>query len=99
MFQHTHAGLTFNRNGTSFEDSHIVLKSNDDLLGQWTEIIFNTNWHPDPKKGFMRVWIDGQLKIDFQGISNHPSKGKEQRQEPRRSQGPEQRQEEKKRRR
>ena len=26
----------------------------------------------------MRVWIDGQLKIDFKGISNHPSKGKEQ---------------------
>ena len=76
MFQHTHAGLTFNRNGTSFEDSHIVLKSNDDLLGQWTEIIFNTNWHPDENKGFMRVWIDGILKVDFKGISN-TSEGEE----------------------
>ena len=70
MFQHTHAGLTFNRNGTSFEDSHIVLKSNDDLLGQWTEIIFNTNWHPDENKGFMRVWIDGILNFYFKVIRN-----------------------------
>ena len=78
MFQHMHAGLTFNRNGDTFRDSYVLLKKNEELLGNWTQIIFNTNWHPDPDKGFMRVWIDGQLKIDFEGISNHPSKGKEQ---------------------
>ena len=78
MFQHMHAGLTFNRNGDTFTDSYVLLKKNDELLGNWTQIIFNTNWHPDPDKGFMKVWIDGQLKIDFKGISNHPSKGKEQ---------------------
>jgi len=50
MFQHMHAGLTFNRGGDTFPDSYIVLKSNEDLLGNWTEIIFNTNWHPDPEK-------------------------------------------------
>ena len=73
MFQHTHAGLTFNRNKDSFEDSHIILKSNNVLLGQWTEIIFNTNWHPDEDKGFMKVWIDGILKIDFKkNISGLP---------------------------
>ena len=71
MFQHMHAGLTFNRNGDTFPDSYIVLKSNEDLLGNWTEIIFNTNWHPDPKKGFMKVWIDGKLKVDFKGRSNN----------------------------
>ena len=70
MFQHMHAGLTFNRNGDSFKDSYVVLKSNEELLGNWTEIIFNTNWHPDPKKGFMKVWIDGKLKVDFKGVSN-----------------------------
>ncbi|MBT4645247.1 MAG: hypothetical protein HOC10_01980, partial [Pelagibacteraceae bacterium] len=63
-------GLTFNRNGDTFPDSYIVLKSNEDLLGNWTEIIFNTNWHPDPEKGFMKVWIDGKLKIDFKGRTN-----------------------------
>jgi len=78
MFQHMHAGLTFNRNGDTFRDSYVLLKKNEELLGNWTQIIFNTNWHPDPEKGFMKVWIDGQLKIDFKGISNHPSKGKEQ---------------------
>ena len=46
MFQHMHAGLTFNRNGDSFKDSYVVLKSNEELLGNWTEIIFSTNWHP-----------------------------------------------------
>ena len=70
MFQHMHAGLTFNRGGDTFPDSYIVLKSNEDLLGNWTEIIFNTNWHPDPKKGFMKVWIDGKLKVDFKGRAN-----------------------------
>ncbi len=70
MFQHMHAGLTFNRNGSTFPDSYIVLKSNEDLLGNWTEIIFNTNWHPDPEKGFMKVWIDGKLKVDFKGRAN-----------------------------
>ena len=70
MFQHMHAGLTFNRNGDSFKDSYVVLKRNEELLGNWTEIIFNTNWHPNPDKGFMKVWIDGKLKVDFKGISN-----------------------------
>ena len=70
QFQHMHAGLTFNRSGDTFPDSYIVLKSNEDLLGNWTEIIFNTNWHPDPKKGFMKVWIDGKLKVDFKGRAN-----------------------------
>ena len=77
MFQHMHAGLTFNRNGDTFEDSYIVLKSNKELLGDWTEIIFATNWHPDPQKGFMKVWIDGKLKVDFKGRSNHKKEGKE----------------------
>ena len=70
MFQHMHAGLTFNRNGDSFKDSYVVLKRNEELLGNWTEIIFSTNWHPDSAKGFMKVWIDGKLKVDFKGISN-----------------------------
>ena len=76
MFQHTHAGLTFNRNGDSFKDSHVVLKANEELLGNWTEIIFNTNWHPKSDKGHMKVWIDGNLKVDFKGASN-TKKGKE----------------------
>ena len=76
MFQHMHAGLTFNRNGDTFPDSYIVLKSNEDLLGNWTEIIFNTNWHPDPEKGFMKVWIDGKLKVDINATAHYKKGGK-----------------------
>ena len=75
MFMHTHAGLTFNRNGDTFRDSSVTLKSNKKLLGSWTEIIFNTNWHPDPEKGFARVWVDKELKLDFKGRMNHQTKG------------------------
>ena len=39
-----------------------------DMREQWTEILFNTNWHPDKDKGFMKVWIDGELKIDYKGL-------------------------------
>ena len=76
MFRHDHSGLTFNRNGDTFKDTYIVLKPNKDLLGSWTEIIYSTNWHPDSEKGFMKVWIDGKLKVDFKGRSNN-KKGKE----------------------
>ena len=73
MFNQTHAGLTFNRHfalhGDSNENAYIVLKPNEELFGSWTEIIFNSNWHPDPIKGFMKVWIDGKLKVDFKGRS------------------------------
>ncbi len=73
MFNQTHAGLTFNRHfalhGDSNENTYIVLKPNEELFGSWTEIIFNSNWHPDPIKGFMKVWIDGKLKVDFNGRS------------------------------
>jgi len=73
MFNQTHAGLTFNRHfalhGDSNENTYIVLKPNEELFGSWTEIIFNSNWHPDPAKGFMKVWIDGKLKVDFKGRS------------------------------
>ena len=60
------------------ETLNVLLKKNEELLGNWTQIIFSTNWHPDPKKGFMKVWIDGKLKVDFKGKSNHPTQGIDQ---------------------
>ncbi len=73
MFNQTHAGLTFKRHFALHRDpnenTYIVLKPNEELFGSWTEIIFNSNWHPDPTKGFMKVWIDGKLKVDFKGRS------------------------------
>ena len=75
-FQHMHAGLIFQRNGDAFPNSNIVLKPNEDVLGNWTEIIFNTNWHPDPEKGFMKVWIDGKLKVDINATAHYKKGGK-----------------------
>ena len=72
MIQHTAAGLTFNRNGDTFPDSHIVLVREDDLYDRWIEIVYNTNWHPDEAKGYMKVWVDGELKVDFAGIAHSP---------------------------
>ena len=78
MFQLHHGGLYFNINGDTFKpDVFYHLKYFKDLREQWTEILFNTNWHPDADKGFMKVWIDGKMKIDYKGVANHPTKGAE----------------------
>lgn len=70
QFQQTSAGLVLNRNGETFRDANIMLVHEKDLYNRWIEIIFNTNWHPDENKGFMKVWVDGQLKFDHKGPSH-----------------------------
>ena len=77
MFRYHHGGLYFDMNGDTFvPDAFYHLKYDKDMREQWTEILFNTNWHPDKDKGFMKVWIDGELKIDYKGVANY-KKGKE----------------------
>ena len=75
-FKHTKDGLIFERHSQTFEFEAFNLKKNEELYGNWTEIIFATNWHPDPQKGFMKVWIDGKLKVDVKDRSNN-KKGRE----------------------
>ena len=75
MFRYHHGGLYFDMNGGTFlPDAFYHLKYDKDMREQWTEILFNTNWHPDKDKGFMRVWIDGKMKIDYKGVANYKSK-------------------------
>jgi hypothetical protein len=77
MFRFHHGGLYFNFNGDTFDpDPYYHLKFDSEMREQWTEVLFNTNWHPDRDKGFVRVWVDGQMKVDYKGIANHPKKGK-----------------------
>lgn len=77
MFRYHHGGLYFDFNGDTFSPAPFYLLKNDkDMRDQWTEILFSTNWHPSADKGFMKVWIDGKMKIDYKGVANHPSKGK-----------------------
>lgn len=79
MFRYHHGGLYFDMNGDTFRPGAFYhLKYDKDMREQWTEILFNTNWHPDKEKGFMKVWIDGILKVDFKGISQYPNDGKKQ---------------------
>lgn len=73
MIQTHHGGLYFNHNGDTFDDRWWLLKNDKDMRGKWTEIVFNTNWHPNEDKGFMKVWIDGQMKVDYKGIANTPN--------------------------
>jgi len=75
MFRYHHGGLYFDMNGDTFlPDAFYHLKYDKDMREQWTEILFNTNWHPDKDKGFMKVWIDGKMKIDYKGVANYKSK-------------------------
>ena len=75
MFRYHHGGLYFDMNGDTFApDAFYHLKYDKDMREQWTEILFNTNWHPDKDKGFMKVWIDGKMKIDYKGVANYKSK-------------------------
>ena len=77
MFQHHKGGLYFNMNGDTFSsDPWYLMKSDKNLKGQWTEILFSTNWHPDPNKGYMKVWIDGKMKLDYKGRATLILKGK-----------------------
>ena len=62
FFKHSAAGLIFQRNGEIFPNTDYQLKNHSELLGKWTEIIFNTNWHDDPSKGFFKIWVDGHIE-------------------------------------
>ena len=71
MFRYHHVGLYFDMNGDTFApDAYYHLKHDKDMRGNWTEILFNSNWHPNKNKGFMKVWIDGKMKIDYTGVAN-----------------------------
>jgi len=78
MFRYHHGGLYFDFNGDTFYPGPFYhLKFDRDMRENWTEVLFNTNFHPNKDKGFVRVWVDGQMKIDYKGIANHPKRGKE----------------------
>ena len=52
--EHTDSGLAFNLNGDAFQDFRALILPNDQLLGKWTEVLINTNWHPDQKKAISK---------------------------------------------
>ena len=37
------------------------------LKGKWIDIIHNINFHSDPEKGYFKIWVNGNLKVDEKG--------------------------------
>ena len=37
------------------------------LKGKWIDIIHNINFNSDPEKGYFKIWINGDLKVDQKG--------------------------------
>ena len=37
------------------------------LKGKWIDIIHNINFHSDPEKGYFKIGVNGNLKVDEKG--------------------------------
>ena len=37
------------------------------LKGKWIDIIHNINFNSNPEKGYFKIWINGDLKVDQKG--------------------------------
>jgi hypothetical protein len=39
----------------------------DDIKGKWHDIVVNANWTDKEDKGFIKIWVNGEQKLDFYG--------------------------------
>jgi hypothetical protein len=39
----------------------------NDMKGQWHDIVINANWTDDVNSGFIKIWVNGELKLDYAG--------------------------------
>ena len=46
----------------------------DDMRGQWTTIIFHANMTKDPLKGFVKMYVNGELYNDYEGRTGYGGK-------------------------
>ena len=46
----------------------------DDMRGKWTTIIFHTNMTKDPLKGFVKMYVNGELYNDYEGRTGYGGK-------------------------
>ncbi|MCC5845253.1 MAG: polysaccharide lyase [Verrucomicrobia bacterium] len=37
------------------------------LIGEWNDFVMQVNWTHEPDKGFLKLWINGELKIHYKG--------------------------------
>ena len=45
----------------------LQLLSEKEVSGKWNDIIVNVNWTDKKDKGFFKVWVNGELKLNHQG--------------------------------
>ena len=45
----------------------LALEWNEIKKGEWIDVIHNINFDDDPEKGYAKVWINGNLIIDYKG--------------------------------
>ena len=48
----------------------LVLEWNEIKKGEWIDVVQNINFDDDPEKGYIKVWINGNLIIDHKGRTN-----------------------------
>ena len=46
----------------------------DDMRGKWTTIIFHVNMTKDPLKGFVKMYVNGELYNDYEGRTGYGGK-------------------------
>ena len=64
----------FNKTCYSNENSEAIKKIIDTskLFGQWNDFVVNANWTSDMKKGFFKLWVNGELVYHFVGRTVAP---------------------------
>ena len=39
----------------------------NDMKGRWHDIVINANWTDDVNSGFIKIWVNGELKLNYAG--------------------------------
>ena len=66
MFQNHNGGYHLDRQFNHRTFNHMKLLEQEDMLGQWNDVIVNAKWtHKDD--GFFKLWVNGKLMHFFEG--------------------------------
>jgi hypothetical protein len=49
------------------ENRKIQILNKSELFGKWNDFVFNANWTDDSKKGYFKLWVNGNLVYHFKG--------------------------------
>ena len=66
MFQNTYGGYDLDNQVKGYTKEYYPLINEDELRGHWHRIEVWIRWAKDDS-GFLRVWVNGEQKVDYQG--------------------------------